>query len=136
MTVPISRFSLETHSGLYESWPVESRLLLDGESTRATVHGHSLLHQFETDDGYFLVTDMDCPFEETTHFTLLSQSLRVLSSRFLGWPYQSWLLSGFRVVDAHNFEATFGENEKWSISIRDWGIPYVYPRIGMQRVRL
>jgi hypothetical protein len=87
----ISRFSLESHGGPYETWPLKSRLLLDGKLTGTSLAGYSLLHQFEIADGYFLVHDCDCPFEEMTHFTLLDRELRVLSSRGMGAPYASWL---------------------------------------------
>lgn len=130
----ISKFSLESHSGPYEKWPLKSRLLLDGKPTQVCLAGYSLLHQFEIVDGYFLAHDWDCPFEEKTHFTLLSHGLRVLSSRGLGAPYCSWLLTGFRAIDETHFEATFGAGDTWAINIRPWGIRYVYPRITLQRI--
>ena len=74
----ISKFSLQSHSGPYEDWPLKSRLLLDGEPTRACLAGYSILHQFQIADGYFLVHDWDCPFEGKTHFTLLSNELRAV----------------------------------------------------------
>lgn len=132
---PISKFSLEAHDGPYEKWPLKSRLLLDGKPTGTSLAGYSLLHQFEIADGYFLVHDWDCPFEEKTHFTLLGHELRVLSSHGLGAPYWSWLLTGFRAIDETHFEATFGEGDRWSINIRPWGIRYLYPRITMQRIQ-
>lgn len=132
---PISKFSLESHSGPYEKWPLRSRLLLDGKPTRASLAGYSILHQFEIAEGYFLVHDWDCPFEEKTHFTLLSGDLRVLSSLGLGAPYYSWLLTGFQAIDESHFEAAFGEGDRWSVAIRPWGIRYVYPRITLHRIQ-
>ncbi len=130
----ISKFSLQSHSGPYEDWPLKSRLLLDGKPTRACLPGYSILHQFQIADGYFLVHDWDCPFEEKTHFTLLSHELRVLSSRALGAPYRSWLLTGFRAIGETQFEATF-EGDAWAVHIRPWGIRYLYPRITMHRIQ-
>ena len=129
----ISRFSLESHSGPYEKWPHKSRLLLDGKLTGTSLSGYSLLHQFEIADEYFLVHDWDCPFEEVTHFTLLDRKLRVLSSRRLGAPYTSWLLTDFRGFDDGYFEAKFGDSDLWKITVRRWGVRYVYPRIVLQR---
>jgi hypothetical protein len=129
----ISRFSLESHAGPYEKWPLKSRLLLDGSPTGTSLAGYCLLHQFETADGYFLVHDWDCPFEEMTHFTLLDRKLRVLSSRALGGPYASWLLTGFQAIDDSHFEAMFGD-DRWNITIRPWGIRTLYPRITLRRI--
>ena len=131
----ISRFSLQTHSGPYEKWPLKSRLICDGKSTGTQLAGYSLLHQFETSAGYFLVHDWDCPFEEMTHFTLLDRKLRVLSSRAMGAPYVSWLLTDFRAIDDSRFEATFGDGDQWSITLRPWGVRYLYPRVALQRLR-
>lgn len=131
---PSSRFSLQDHNGPYESWPLKSRLLADGMPTPASLPGYSLLHQFETSEGYLLVTDWDCPFEEMTHFTLLNFTFRVLCSRRFGAPYASWLLQECHQIDGNSFEATFGENERWLIVIRSWGLSYVYPRIKLQKV--
>ena len=130
----ISRFSLESHSGPYEKRPLKSRLLRDGELTGTSLAGYSLLHQFEIAAGYFLVHDWDCPFEEMTHFTLLDRKLRVLSSRCLGAPYASWLLTDFRPMDGSRFEAEFGD-DKWEIAIRPWGVRYLYPRVVLRRLR-
>lgn len=130
----ISQFSLQSHSGPYEYWPLKSRLLLNGKPTRSCLAGYSILHQFEIADGYFLVHDWDCPFEEKTHFTLLSHELRVLSSRGLGGPYRSWLLTDFRAIGETRFEATFAD-DTWAINIRPWGIRYLYPLIAIQRIQ-
>jgi hypothetical protein len=129
----ISRFSLESHSGPYETWPLKSRLLLDGKLTGTSLAGYSLLHQFEIADGCFLVHDWDCPFEEMTHFRLLDRELRVLSSRGMGAPYASWLLTDFQAIDDGHFEATFGDGDRWDVSVRPRGVRYIYPRIVLQR---
>jgi hypothetical protein len=132
---PISLFSLERHAGPYERWPRRSRLLMDGVPTPVSLPGYSMLHQFEGVGGYFFVTDWDCPFEESTHFTLVGPAFRVLSSRFVGAPYASWLLRELRVTGSDGFEAVFGEQEKWLVAIRRWGIPFVFPRIRLQRIK-
>jgi hypothetical protein len=130
----ISRFSLETHSGPYDKWPLKSRLICDGELTGTQLAGYSLLYQFETPAGYFLVHDWDCPFEEMTHFTLLDRRLRVLSSRAMGAPYASWLLIGIRAIDSTCFEVTFAERDRWRVTLRPWGLHYLYPRIMLRRL--
>lgn len=130
----ISRFYLQAHSGPYQKWPLKSQLFCDGEPTGTQLAGYSLLYQFETPTGYFLVHDWDCPFEEMTHFTLLDRKLRVLCSRALGAPYASWLLTGFKAIGDNRFEATFGDSDNWSITIRPWGMRYLYPRIVLHRL--
>ena len=130
---PIERFALQSHDGPYQSWLLRSGLLLDGKLTRAQLSGYSLLHQYEVADGFFFVHDWDCPFEEMTHFTLLSHQLRVLSSRFLGGPYVSWLLTGFVAIDESHFEARFGASDTWTVTLRDWSVPYLRPRISLKR---
>ena len=131
----VSRFSLQTHSGPYEKWPLKSRLICDNQLTGTQLAGYSLLYQFETPAGYFLIHDWDCPFEEMTHFTLLDRKLRVLSSRALGAPYSSWLLTHLKEIDDACFEATFGDGDKWRITLRSWGIRYLYPRIALRQLQ-
>lgn len=133
-THAISRFSLEEHAGPYEKWPLRSRLLLDGRPTGTSLAGCSLLHQFETAEGYFLVHDWDCPFEEMTHFTLLDRELRILSSRRMGVPYGSWLLTDFRMIDDRHFEATFADDDRWQVTLRPWGVRYLLPRVVVHRL--
>jgi hypothetical protein len=130
----ISRFSFPAHSGPYEKWPLKSQLFCDGQPTGTELAGYALLHQFETPTGYFLVHDWDCPFEEMTHFTLLDRKFHILSSRALGAPYQSWLLTGIEASGDNCFEATFGDRDNWRITLRPWGLRYLYPRIALQRL--
>jgi hypothetical protein len=132
------RFSLETHSGPYESWPLRTRLLMDGAPIQLTLSGFVLLHQFEIPAGYLLVTDYDCPFEEAVTFTLLSKDLQhTLGERTLGAMYGSFLLDGITWSDERNFSATFaGISGRWDFSIRDWSIPVIFPRLKMTHVRI
>lgn len=128
----ITRFALEKHDGPYEKWPVRSRLLADGEPTRISLPGYSLLQQFETPYGFILITDYDCPFEETTNFALVSTPLRLLSCRWLGWPYSSFLLEGIEWENDQSFIAVLSGNDRWRFTIRPWGISYIRPRLKMQ----
>lgn len=130
-----TRFSLEKHDGPYESWPLRTRLLADGQPTRVRLGGYVLLHQFEVEDGYLLVTDYDCPFEEMTVFTLLSSELRVLSARTVGAPYNTFLLTRLEWMDPRHLVAWFGSDSPMRVTLRPWGIPVVRPRIGIARVR-
>lgn len=132
---PITRFSLEKHDGPYEKWPLRSRLFLDGQPTRLSLPGYTLLHQFETPDGYLLVTDYDCPFEEITNFALISRRLRLQSCRWVGWMYETFLLEHLAWIDDRTFTASFYGDLRCRFTVRSWGIPYIRPRLKIQMDR-
>ncbi|MEZ5589305.1 MAG: hypothetical protein R3F53_00730 [Gammaproteobacteria bacterium] len=128
----IYRFGLEPHEAPYESWPLRSGLLLDGQKTPLRVPGYVLLHQFETQQGYLLITDCDCPFEEATSFILLSKALRLLACRTLSAPYESFLLERIEWLDASRCRAIFSRNDSWLVTLHSWGIPLVRPRLQLR----
>jgi hypothetical protein len=129
---PINRFTLETHDGPYDKWPLRSRLSLDGKPTGISLPGYTLLHQFETSNAYILVTDYDCPFEEITNFALISKPLRLQSCRWVGWMYETFLLERIEWIDDRTFTAFFYGNLCCRLTIRSWGIPYIRPRLKLQ----
>lgn len=129
----IDRFAIEQHAGPYDSWPLRSGLLLDGQKTLLRVPGYVLLHQFATPQGYVLITDCDCPFEEATSFILLSKTVRLLACRTLSAPYESFLLQRIEWLDAANLRAVFGHDEVWRVSLHAWGIPLLRPRLQLRR---
>jgi hypothetical protein len=133
---PITRFTLEKHDGPYETWPLRSRLSLDGKATGISLPGYTLLHQFETSNGYILVTDYDCPFEEITNFALVSRQMRLQSCRWVGWMYETFLLERIEWIDDRTFTAIFCGNLCCRLAIRSWGIPYIRPRLKLQFDRL
>jgi hypothetical protein len=77
----LSQFSLETHSGPYEKWPRASRLFMNGHDTKRKITGFLIEAQYICDEGFLLVTSMDCPFEETSHFTLLDKNLKTIATK-------------------------------------------------------
>ncbi|WP_243322296.1 hypothetical protein [Geothrix sp. SG200] len=96
----IDRFTLEEHKGPYDSWGGKSKLLLDGVPTGLNISGYSLLHQIQIPEGYLLVTDFDCPWEETTCFTHISTELKYISSdSFSGTMYGSDALTDFVLMN-------------------------------------
>ena len=133
---PTNRFSVETHLGPYESWPLRSHLILDGVPSHLKVKGYKLLCQFETAAGYLLVTDYDCPFEEAANFVLVLKDLqKVLSIRTVGAMYSTFLLEDVVWADERNFAATFvGIKGRWVCRIRDWSLPVIFPRLKMNYV--
>jgi hypothetical protein len=108
---------------------------VDGRESDVLVPGYTLLHQFRVDDGYLLVTDHDCPFEEATTFTLLDPALRILSVCQVGKMYSSFLLTRLEWLDARRLTAWFGDDFRVRITLRPWGIPLIRPRLGIRRVR-
>jgi hypothetical protein len=132
---PTARFALERHAGPYERWPSRSRLFVDGRATATRMAGYSLLHQYELDDGWLLVTDYDCPFEEVTAFTLLDPELRIVAERKIGWMYNTFLLTGLRWLDGRRLIASFGDDYRVLVTIRRRGFPLLRPRLKLQRLR-
>jgi hypothetical protein len=128
-------FSLAPHSGPFESWPLRSLLLLDGVPCATQVPGCALRHQFALADGHLLVTDFDCPFEEATSFVLLNRKSQLVSCRTLAVPYGSYTLERFEWLDDRNARVTFSGNDPWLLTIRDWGIPLLRPRLRLGRIR-
>jgi hypothetical protein len=131
---PTHRFALEQHGGAYENWPLRSRLVVDGVVRDAAVPGYQLLHQFELPDGYFLVTDFDCPHEEATNFVLLSRSMDVLATRSLGAMYSSFLLDTLSWIDSRQLTATFYDQDHWRIRILNPALPFMRWRISAKRI--
>jgi hypothetical protein len=129
MTLAINRFALEKHDGPYKKWPLKSRLIVDGVKTETKIPGYSLLHQFETNTGYLLVTDYDCPFEEATDFSLLDREFSLLAHRSIGAMYCSFLLEKIEWLDENNLIATFYQDDHWKISIELFGGLLSQPRI-------
>lgn len=132
---PTARFALERHAGPYERWPSHSRLFADGRATATRVPGYTRLHQYELNDGYLLVTDHDCPFEEITAFTLLDPELRIVAERKVGRMYNTCLLTGLRWLDGRRLVASFGDDSRVLVTIRRRGFPLLHPWLKLQRLR-
>ncbi|QJI41231.1 hypothetical protein HKK52_10010 [Pseudomonas sp. ADAK2] len=130
----IERFALVQHHGPYEDWPAKTPVIIDGSVSSLAISGFNLLHQYETAAGYLLVTDFDCPFEEAVCFVLVSKDLAtVLNERTVGQMYNSfWLDEVFWLDEAH-FYATFHDyaDYRFYFTIRPYGIPWIYPRLGL-----
>jgi hypothetical protein len=146
----IDRFSLERHTGPYDTWPRRTLLLDRGTPTKIKLPAFVLLHQFEVPGGYLLVLDDDCPHEEITTFCLLDPHLRVHSRRWIGVPYGSFYLRAIEWIDERRFVADFDwpsddgqpkpppkptqwpPNDRLGFVIRSRGIPYLWPRLAMR----
>jgi hypothetical protein len=132
--VATHRFALETHPGAYETWPGKSRLMTDGALQNVAVPGYALLHQFEIPDGYVLVTDFDCPYEEATSFILLSRGMELLAKRSFGAMYCTFLLDTLTWMDARHLCATFHGGDRWRIRILNPDLPLMRWRLAAERI--
>jgi hypothetical protein len=88
----ISRFSFEKYEGAYEKRPLLSRLFVDGQDVQKKIHGFVIEAQYKCDDVYLVITSMDCPFEESSHFMLLDLNFNVVATANLIVPYCSFLI--------------------------------------------
>jgi predicted metal-dependent HD superfamily phosphohydrolase len=89
----IQSFSLEKHSGPYESWPRKTRLFFNGADTGATVSGYVIDGQYRAGACYLLIISYDCPYEESNDFLLLNAAFEIVADSSLTPPmYGSYLL--------------------------------------------
>ena len=80
----ISRFALDAEALAQDPEATHAPLLVDGVRTRYKLEGVRLVDQYETDGGYLIFTDCDCPYEELTFVTLLNKDFKPLHSKMLG----------------------------------------------------
>jgi hypothetical protein len=137
----VERFTLLAHAGDPAPLPLDSLLIADGEATSSRVPGVEILEQFEIIAGYLLVTDYDCPFEETFYFVLLDHDFRTVSCRSLGARFsfvpdgRIHLLQELHWEDDWHFVAVLTNRpERWRFTIRKFSIPYFHPRLGLSRI--
>ena len=103
----ITCFGLESHPGPYQSWPLSSRLLLDGRPTATALTGYIIEKQFRSAAGVVLATSCDCPYEERRTFYLLDEQLGVVDDVTCFTPYDTWLLDRMEPLDEHSFRVVF-----------------------------
>ncbi len=133
---PIHRYSLEPHDGPYDSWPLTSRLLLDGKPTDARIPGHYIEAQYESPTGHLVVTSYECPFEESNSFVLLNGSLEVVARAELGVPYGSFLLHEHWPVDESTLTLHYHEDLFYRLSVvQPSGWLRASPRLKLRRER-
>jgi hypothetical protein len=80
----ISRFALDMEALAQEPEATDAPLLVDGVRTQYKLEGVSLVDQYETESGYLIFTDCDCPYEELTFVTLVDKGFKPLHSKMLG----------------------------------------------------
>lgn len=115
---PTTLFSMQTHTGDYQKWPLETLLLKNALPTQTYLPGYQILHQFQLNSGeYLLISDWDCPFEEATEVLLLSAKLALIARHSFGVPYGSFNLKDLQVIDDANLKLIFYQNDSRQVTI-------------------
>lgn len=134
LPLAVDRFDLQSHTGPYQSWPGRSRLIVDRQLIGTAIPGYVLLRQYALPDGYLLITDFDCPFEESICFALLNLKLQLVSHRTLGGMYTSYLLKRVQWQNERELVASFIDRSDWRLSIRPWSVPYLWPKLSLTKI--
>ncbi|MGI2058973.1 hypothetical protein ACRN9T_17565 [Shewanella baltica] len=95
---PITAFSLLTArtDGL-ELNPLKMPLYFNGQYTHTFIAGLVIEGQYRCvlpnkTLGYLVITSFDCPFEESTEFSLLDEAFKLIATTSLAQMYDSFLL--------------------------------------------
>ena len=64
-----------------------------------------------------LITDWDCPFEETTEVFLLSAELALIARHSFSVPYESFNLEDLQIIDDTNLQLTFYDNDCRQVTV-------------------
>lgn len=80
----IARFALDVEALAQDPEATHAPLMVDGVRIPYKLEGVSLVDQYETESGYLIFTDCNCPYEELTFVTLLDQRFKPLHSKMLG----------------------------------------------------
>lgn len=138
---PIKRFRLERHHWGTESSPHRSKLLLGDSDTGFAVTGNLLLHEFETQSSFVLITSCGTAFDEAFAVTLLDKRIkRVVAERVISTSHHGgWLRDVQQESDnclgLHlTLDGCQREDVYWRVTIRTYGIPLIRPRIGLSRL--
>jgi hypothetical protein len=132
----LNRFSLTPPPADAGDRKLKSQLIVDGIASHTFIPGYEIVRQFEVASGYLLATDYDCPYEEVTEFVLLDHQLKVIGNRSVGGMYSSHILKDIIWVDECHFSAFFAKDQDYrEFQIRNWGIPYIFPRLAMSEAR-
>ena len=106
--LPIHKFSLFPHEGPYETWGGVSQLLVDGVLTDHRIPGYVLLHQFSVGDGYLLLLNYDCPFEESIVAVRLNMQLHIITKNHFGFMNTTWDLQSISIEGPWIIDLYFG----------------------------
>lgn len=95
---PITGFSLlAEHTYGLEPNPLKMPLYFNGQPTHTFIAGRVIEGQYRcvlpnNTSGYLVITSFDCPFEESTEFSLLDDAFKIIATTSLAQMYDSFLL--------------------------------------------
>jgi hypothetical protein len=118
MLTPLTRFSLATHDGPYQTWPLTTPLLVDGVPCAQRVPGYFIEGQYQWHDHALLINSWDCPFEESYDFLLLDPQQRIVSRKSLGVPFATMLLQAHWRHDDDAVRLHFSGHLFYTLTIR------------------
>ena len=100
-----------------------------------TIPGYELLRQYQTDLGFVLITNYDCPFEEAVSITLVAPDLsRAISTGTIGAAYYTFWLDEVEWIDADHFRLTCEDAVgDWLVTLRARHIPVLSPAAFIKR---
>jgi hypothetical protein len=131
----IKRFSLATHEGAYETWPLQTALYFDGRATGTSIPGFVIEAQYSCGDTYLIITSWDCPYEESNEFLLLDLDFRQVARQQLGAWYDSFLLERHTCVAPDTLELEYVGGLRYALSIkRDHSMWQRKPRLNLRRL--
>ncbi|SNT14016.1 hypothetical protein SAMN06265795_1158 [Noviherbaspirillum humi] len=117
----ISAFSLEQHPGPNEQRPRRTRLFRDGIDTGATVPGYVIEAQYRCKQGFLLIVSQDCPFEESNDFLLLGPDYKLLASRALIYPYETFILHSHAPAGENSLRLVYHDGLSYTLSVAPAG---------------
>lgn len=119
----IDRLALVPHKGPYESWGGVSHLIIDGSRSDQTVPGYQLLRQYSLENGYLLLLDYDCPFEESVVAVRLDANFQVVAKEHFGFMYTSWWLHDAVIHGPMTLDICFGGDppDWWRLTLKPNG---------------
>ena len=118
MFTALSTFSLATHDGPYEQWPLTTPLMKDGVDCASRVPGYVIEGQYQWQDYVLLINSWDCPFEESYDFVLLGAQHRIVAKTSLGVPYGSFLLHAHWPLHDVALRLHFYDNLFYTLTIK------------------
>lgn len=114
---PVQLFSLESHQGPYDKWPLHTRLFANGVDTDQKVSGYVIEAAYKCETGYLLITSYDCLFEEANTFLLLNDRFKTIASKSLGGMYSTFLLEAHKPLSANSLALDYGDGLTYTLAV-------------------
>jgi hypothetical protein len=132
---PITAFSVARHEGPYETWPLRTKLFVDGRDSGTDIPGYVIEAQYKGRDYYLIVTSWDCVFEESNDFVLLDFDFKELARVQLGAWYNTFLLDQHASTDPDTIELQYAKDLRYRLSVdRDNSVWRRAPRLVLTHI--